>query len=142
MLLLNEMADFVKFSLVVASCWTFSLFIDLLYWWLWILFVNYESGFVYSLSNADCFCINLGGWKLKLFSWFYLLWFSSSCPIHYFSSCNDILFDSLTYKHFLMKSLVSLEIFRESLNFIGILVIFSINYFYVLHCQGVSPCSI
>lgn len=41
-----------------------------------------------------------------------------------------------------MKFFVGDEILRESRNLTGILVILSINYFYVLHSHGVSPCNI
>jgi hypothetical protein len=59
-----------------------------------------------------------------------------------FKSSSDILFFSSTYKHFLIKFLVGDEMFSESLNLTGILVILSMSYFSVLHSHGVSPCSI
>lgn len=39
-----------------------------------------------------------------------------------------------------MKSLILLDSFKESLNLTGILTIFYINSFSVLHGHGVSPC--
>lgn len=63
-------------------------------------------------------------------------------PIHSFKFSRDIRRVSSTSRHFLMNALRGSEILSESLNLTGILVILSMSSFYVLHSQGVSPCSI
>lgn len=61
--------------------------------------------------------------------------------LHSLRPANDILFYSLTSKHFLMKFLMSADRLRLSLNLTGTRVILSMSSFSVQHSHGVSPCS-
>ena len=74
-------------------------------------------------------------WPKGLTDWIMLF----SPFIHSFRSWRDILLSSSTSRHFLIKPFNYSEIFKDSLNRTGILVILSISSFSVLHSQGVSP---
>ncbi len=80
-----------------------------------------------------CDKLSLGGRfygrDANTFVYGYIVYFCCGLLIQAFKSSKDILYFSSTSRHFDINSLRFYDIFSDSLNLIGILVILSINYF-------------